>query len=213
MGWLWRGGTTPCFAAERPFNFSRRLIFGVAPLAFALVFVMQVRVASIFQFSYTDPSGNAADGIVLATDNLNGTFTAVSGTLHITASTTPSAVGSYTLVSGSGNSPSGRFSYNSRITFPGDPWLDGSGLLFSAGLNVEVNIWGNSPGNYSIYTWEAGLGYRLQYTGTATNSLVATNAGPFAKLQLLMPGESAAPCSLSGKTGTLTARRWVRPSR
>src|SRR5262249_10902110 len=38
-----------------------------------------------------------------------------------------------------------------------------------------------------------------------TSSSVTVNAGAFAKLQLLTPGETAAPGSASGKTGTPTA--------
>jgi len=37
-----------------------------------------------------------------------------------------------------------------------------------------------------------------------TSSPFSVNAGPFAKIQLLMPGETASPGSLSGKTGTPT---------
>jgi hypothetical protein len=39
-----------------------------------------------------------------------------------------------------------------------------------------------------------------------TSSSLTVNAAPFSKLQLLMPGETAAPGSASGKTGTPTAQ-------
>src|SRR5207253_4970768 len=39
-----------------------------------------------------------------------------------------------------------------------------------------------------------------------TSSSVTVNAGPFVKLQLLVPGETAAPGTASGKTGTPTTR-------
>src|SRR5207249_12051873 len=39
-----------------------------------------------------------------------------------------------------------------------------------------------------------------------TSGNVTVNAGAFAKLQLLVPGETAAPGSASGKTGTPTAQ-------
>ncbi|MDB6125628.1 MAG: hypothetical protein JWQ71_4621 [Pedosphaera sp.] len=41
---------------------------------------------------------------------------------------------------------------------------------------------------------------------TGTSAVVKVNPGRFVKLQLLMPGEMAAPASVSGKTGTPTAR-------
>src|SRR5207245_619022 len=40
----------------------------------------------------------------------------------------------------------------------------------------------------------------------STTPSVSVSAGAFAKLQLLAPGETAAPGSASGKTGTPTAR-------
>ena len=148
----------------------------VASLAVALGITVQAQAGIIFQLSYSDPSGNAANGMITANDNSNGTFTAISGTLNITASTTPSAVGNYSLLPESGISPNGVFSWDSLMTYPGDPYLDTGGLLFSTGGNHEVNLWGNGPGNYSLYTWEAGLGYTLQYDGTATTSIVRVNA-------------------------------------
>lgn len=42
--------------------------------------------------------------------------------------------------------------------------------------------------------------------GTNTSSAATVVAGPYAKLQVLMPGETAAPGTSSGKTGTPTAR-------
>ena len=41
---------------------------------------------------------------------------------------------------------------------------------------------------------------------TGTSSAVTVNTGPFAKLQLLVPGETAAPGTTTGKTGTPTAQ-------
>src|SRR5262249_49244215 len=40
----------------------------------------------------------------------------------------------------------------------------------------------------------------------STSPSVLVNAGPFAKLQLLVPGETAAPGTTNGKTGTPTAQ-------
>src|SRR5207249_4678955 len=42
--------------------------------------------------------------------------------------------------------------------------------------------------------------------GTGTSSALAVYAGPFVKLQLLAPGESATPGTATGKSGTPTAQ-------
>src|SRR5439155_428550 len=39
-----------------------------------------------------------------------------------------------------------------------------------------------------------------------TSSAITANSGPFTKLQLLVPGETAAPGTATGKTGTPTAQ-------
>src|SRR5204863_4610865 len=48
----------------------------------------------------------------------------------------------------------------------------------------------------------------VTHTGITANTSTAipVNAGAFTKLQLLVPGESAAPGTATGKTGTSTAR-------
>ena len=68
----------------------------------------------------------------------------------------------------------------------------------------------------------ANLSYNLAETITlnftasgltnVTSGNVVVSTGPFSKLQLLVPGESAAPGSASGKTGAPAARRG-HPSR
>src|SRR6185369_14236999 len=40
----------------------------------------------------------------------------------------------------------------------------------------------------------------------STSPTITVNAGAFVKMQLLVPGETAAPGSVSGKTGTPTAQ-------
>src|SRR5204862_4442337 len=40
----------------------------------------------------------------------------------------------------------------------------------------------------------------------STSPLITVNAGPFAKLQILAPGETASPGSSTGKTGTPAAQ-------
>src|SRR5260370_11329431 len=50
--------------------------------------------------------------------------------------------------------------------------------------------------------------WNLEHTTSTANPspVIAVNAGAFAKLQLLVPGETAAPGTINGKSGTPTAR-------
>jgi hypothetical protein len=44
----------------------------------------------------------------------------------------------------------------------------------------------------------------------STSPSITVNVGPFAKLQVLVPGETAAPGTVTGKTGTPTTQTAVR---
>jgi len=88
----------------------------------------------------------------------------------------------------------------------------GSGTL--GGTVSGTILAGTSSVTISGVTYtKAESGVSLTATRTSGDSLTAgnsssftVNVGAFAKLQLLMPGETAAPGSTTGKTGTPTAR-------
>jgi hypothetical protein len=108
--------------------------------------------------------GNVANATLMASDLGGGQFLATSGVLNVTAGPD---VGTYALVPGGPaafGSPSGVFIVD-NVLFPGsNPVLDIFGLLFS-GSGLEINIWGNSPDNYSFFSFD-GSNINVGVTGT-----------------------------------------------
>jgi hypothetical protein len=83
--------------------------------------------------------GSAANGEVVFVSN-----TATSGFLAVTAGTN---MGTYTLSPGGGSNAN--FFWDGLIFPTSDPFVDDSGLLFTGG-GVEINLYGNGPGSYSL---------------------------------------------------------------
>ena len=106
-----------------------------------------------------------------STDLGGGQFLATAGGLTVTAG---ADFGTYPLYPGGPavtTSPLGAFEYDSVLYPTVDPPLDVDGLLFTA-PGLEINIWGNSPGNYSFYDYSAGnYGTELTENGTFTLSV------------------------------------------
>jgi len=122
----------------------------------------------LFDFTF-DIAPETGYGGLNTADEGNGEFLATAGTLTVTAG---NDIGTYALYPGGPGvtlSPLGGFDYN-NLLFPfypsTDPPLDIYGLLF-IGPGLEINIWGNSPGNYSFYDFN-GSGYGTQLTETGT---------------------------------------------
>jgi len=112
------------------------------------------------------------------TDTGNGNFLATGGTLTITSSLDGTYLGTYALYPGgpgTTTSPAGAFYYDNVIYPTTDPVLDDDGLLFT-GNGIEVNIWGNSPGNYSFY--ESNGGYINVEDGITAGTPVAAHEDP-----------------------------------
>jgi hypothetical protein len=123
-----------------------------------------------FSFSIGAETGY---GSVNTTDEGNAEFLATVGTMTITAG---SDVGTYPLYPGGPGvtlSPLGAFDYNDLIYLNTNPPLDVDGLLFVA-TGLEINVWGNSPNNYSFYDYSNGS-YGTQIT---TNGTFTTNVDP-----------------------------------
>ncbi len=134
----------------------------------------------VFDLNYSDSAGNVANGVITATLISGNDYLATSGYLNVTASTTPSVVGSYSLAPGGPAaflSPSGAFIVDNILYNASDPYLDVYGLLglgFASTAGTELNLWGNgSSGNYSLYAWQPTNGYVLQFNGQATSSIAA----------------------------------------
>jgi hypothetical protein len=135
----------------------------LAVLASALAMPVRANAAESFSFIAADfGSGTISYGLLQATDNGDGTFTATGGSLVVL---TGPDVGTYALFPNPNSppapfaSPSGAFIAD-NVLYPGqDPSLDMYGLLFT-GNGLEVNIWGNSPGSYSYWSFN-GSTYNL----------------------------------------------------
>ena len=142
----------------------------------------------MFSMFYQDTAGTTASGWVQASDNGNGSFTATSGVLSITAG--PAALlGNYNLL-GNPNAPAatvsplGLFLYDNQLFPANNPVLDVNGLLFT-GNDHEINIWGDGPDAYSGY---AGMSNGYDYsnsTGSFTLTLVPLPPAAFAGLGTL----------------------------
>jgi hypothetical protein len=121
--------------------------------------------ATSFKFTF-DGSNIDVAGTLTATDNGNGSFTAIAGTGFvnntdaITLFTSPNPPNPV-------YSPSGSFIYDNQL-FPGqqDQLLNGWGLLFTKDQGLtEINIWGNGLQSYTYYEQ---LGYNEYGTFTLT---------------------------------------------
>ena len=84
-------------------------------------------------------------------------------------------------------------SSDTNATLPSNAALSGGTQTFS------VNF--NTAGSWTVTATDITDGTKTANTGTATT----VNVGAFTKLQLLMPGETAAPGTSTGKTGSPSA--------
>ena len=110
----------------------------------------------LFDFTF-DIAPETGYGSLNTTDQGNGEFLAIAGTLTVMGA---NAIGTFSLYPGGPGqttSPMGAFYYNNLLYPSVDPSLDIDGLLFT-GNGLEINIWGNSPGSYSFYD-NNGSGY------------------------------------------------------
>jgi hypothetical protein len=120
-------------------------------LTVCLLALSSFAAADTFQFTYSGGE-DLASGILFATPNGDGSFTALSGSgqfdgFSITLMANPNGTSNAT-------SPGGYFVYDNQL-FPGqDPLLNSNGLLFSMqdGNATELNIYGN--GACQSYTAE-----------------------------------------------------------
>jgi PEP-CTERM motif len=111
---------------------------------------------TIFDYSYTGFNQvDQASGTLVATDNLDGSFTAISGSgqydgFAITLILNPNGTAAAT-------SPSGYFNYDNQLFPLVSPVINNNGLLFSIdtgiGGETELNVFSDSPfdGGYVAY--------------------------------------------------------------
>jgi hypothetical protein len=116
-------------------------------------------------FSFSDSFGDVATGTLSSTYLGGGDYLATGGTLTVTGP----AAGIYSIIPGGPASFSIPGFTVDNVIYPSvDPILDPFGLALTNG-SVFLNIWGNSPGNYSFYTFDPVSGtYPVANTGSAT---------------------------------------------
>ena len=148
----------------------------------------------IIDYSFTI-STQTAYGSLNVTDEGGGSWLATSGTLTVTGG---SDVGSYTLIPGGPAitlSPLGSFDYDNLITPGANPALDVDGLLFGV-TGKEINVWGNSPNNYSFYDSTARQVYGTQLVATGAFSFQpAPGAGEGFPAKYVFDVTAAPSCS------------------
>ena len=129
----------------------------LAPLANA--------VPITINFSYNDGAPVAGVASLTATSQGGGVYLATAGTLTLSGGT-GLLNGSYSLVPG-GPTVFTVPGFNvDNLIYPGsDPILDVFGLIGFQSASTFLNLWGNSPGNYSLYTFDTNVGYTYTHDG------------------------------------------------
>lgn len=148
-------------------------------LAFVgVTLIPQVRATQIDLSFYLTEFGNPGH-VVTGSASLNGTamgadaYHATGGTVTVNGIAADSGLYNLLPVGPSWMlSPSGAFLVDNMVYTVLDPHLDYAGLLgFHASNGVELNIWGVSPGVYSVYAWTPGSGYSTTFTGAGSMSV------------------------------------------
>jgi len=119
----------------------------------------------MFDFSF-DIAPETGYGSFNTLDEELGDFLATTGSMTITAGADQGTYALYPGGPGETVSPAGAFDFDNVFNVLNNPSLDDLGLLFT-GPGIEINIWGNSPNNYSFYDSIGGT-YVTQLTETGS---------------------------------------------
>jgi hypothetical protein len=131
----------------------------------AMLFGVSTANATVYKFSFESFDAElTATGKI--TVNAAGDVTAVSGAISGLVDETISAVAGNPGFPGAAYSPDGAFIYDNVYHASGMPF-DVDGLLFVTAQNPGGfwNLWGNSPGNYSLWASAGGGNYPIQESG------------------------------------------------
>ena len=128
--------------------------------------------ASVYNFTFEsfDSELTAGGKITVNTDD---EVTVVSGVISGLADQTITAVTSNPNFSGAAYSPDGSFIYDNLYHAAGMPF-DVDGLLFVTAQNPGGywNLWGTSPGNYSLWESVGSYNYPIEESGTLSVAAV-----------------------------------------
>jgi FIMAH domain len=174
--------------ARQRFSVTVGKTFGLLALTLALASPARAIADTTFSFTATDSgSGTFSYGLLQASDNGDGTFTATGGYLIVISGP---IVGTYDLFPNPNPpapffSPSGAFLVDD-ILYPGqNPTLDVFGLLFT-GNGLEINIWNDGGGVPYTYFAFNGSSFVLASNEAAGFTLASTAAQRVQLLQTIV---------------------------
>jgi hypothetical protein len=150
----------------------KTLVATIAVLTTAMLFSMTTANASIYKFTFqsTDAELTATGEFTVdSTEQVTNMSGAISGLTNQTIS----AVTANSSFPTASYSPDGSFIYND-VYYPTGMAFDINGVLFTTAQNPGGywNLWGSSPGNYTLYESAGSYNYPIQEIGTL--SVVAT---------------------------------------
>ncbi len=138
----------------------------IAALATSIMLNVSAASATVYQFTFelNDAQLTATGHIAV---NPAGDVTGVSGAIDGLTNQIISAVTPNPNVSSPSYSPDGSFIYN-NVYHPSGMPFDINGLLFVTAQNPGGywNLWGTSPGNYSLWESAGSYNYPIQESGT-----------------------------------------------
>jgi hypothetical protein len=138
----------------------------------AAVFAPALANAAVYRFTFEsfDSELTAAGQLTV---NTAGEVTGVSGGISGLANQTIGGVSANPTFPGAAYSPDGSFIYNNLYHASGMPF-DVDGLLFVTAQNPTGywNLWGTSPGNYSLWESAGSYNYPIEESGTLSVAAV-----------------------------------------
>jgi hypothetical protein len=143
----------------------KSLITKIAAMATAALFTITAANAATYKFTFQSNDDELTATGEITVDAAEQ-VTAVSGVISGLTDQTISAVTANPSFPGASYSPDGLFIYD-NVYYPSGMPFDVNGLLFVTAQNPGGywNLWGNSPGNYSLYE-SAGGSYPIEESGT-----------------------------------------------
>jgi hypothetical protein len=144
----------------------KNLVATIAVLATTMLLNVATANAAIYKFALQSSDAELTASGELAV-NAAGQVTGVSGVISGLVNQTINAVTPNPNFSSPAYSPDGSFIYN-NVYYPSGMPFDVNGLLFVTAQNSGGywNLWGNSPGNYSLWESVGSYNYPIQESGT-----------------------------------------------
>ena len=137
----------------------------ITAISAAMLFAVTTANAAIYKFTFesTDAQLTATGEFTV---NAANEVTGVSGVITGLTNQTISGTAANPSFPSAAYSPDGAFIFN-NVFYPTGNAFDIDGLLFVTAQNPGGywNLWGASPGNYSLFESAAGYGYPIQESG------------------------------------------------